>query len=269
MRTNRVCPLYGKAGGGSQGNLPGNVNVDNEDAQHSFDLCQLDTSGLMPVADVSVKMVEGGGTKLIFAKNVLDKSVRDRSRATLFSSLSLLCSLGWIKRTNLSDPPRKILPRGNRRNSSHRNYRERHRSAGRTIPPMIVNRPRWCPTWIRTDHQHHRRLSMSRRCPSYHRSNRLPHPLRSIWPTRLNPVAPWKQRSRTRGVAGKARRRRPTLRIMLSNKVKAISAPRPRPPFVRNQHRRRCPVDRWARCFPFHPRLPRPRQRRQRREEII
>lgn len=65
--------MYGKAGGGSQGNLQANINVDNEDAQHSFDLSQLDTSGSMPIADVSVKMVEGGGTKLIFAKNVLDK----------------------------------------------------------------------------------------------------------------------------------------------------------------------------------------------------
>lgn len=88
MRTNRVCPLYGKAGGGSQGNLQGNVNVDNEDAQHSFDLCQLDTSGLMPISDVSVKMVEGGGTKLIFAKNVLDKSVIDLLRVTRHLFLS-------------------------------------------------------------------------------------------------------------------------------------------------------------------------------------
>ena len=69
--------MYGKAGGGSQGNLQANINVDNEDAQHSFDLSQLDTSGSMPIADVSVKMVEGGGTKLIFAKNVLDKWVMD------------------------------------------------------------------------------------------------------------------------------------------------------------------------------------------------
>lgn len=49
------------------------VNVDNEDAQHSFDQSALDTSASMNVGDVSVKMVEGGGTKLIFAKSVLDK----------------------------------------------------------------------------------------------------------------------------------------------------------------------------------------------------
>ena len=64
--------MYGKAGGG-QGGMPTDVNVDNEDAQHSFDLPQLDTSGSMGIGDVSVKMVEGGGTKLIFAKNVLEK----------------------------------------------------------------------------------------------------------------------------------------------------------------------------------------------------
>ena len=75
MRTNRVCPMYGKTGNGSQGSSQGNVNVENEDAQHSFDLAALDTSASTSVADVSVKMVEGGGTKLIFAKNVLEKSV--------------------------------------------------------------------------------------------------------------------------------------------------------------------------------------------------
>lgn len=77
MRTNRVCPMYGKTGGNSsQGNSQGNVNVENEDAQHSFDLSALDTSASINVADVSVKMVEGGGTKLIFAKNVLEKLVK-------------------------------------------------------------------------------------------------------------------------------------------------------------------------------------------------
>ncbi len=70
MRTNRVCPMYGKT---SSGNSQTNINVENEDAQHSFDLQQLDTNSSMSIGDVSVKMVEGGGTKLIFAKNVLDK----------------------------------------------------------------------------------------------------------------------------------------------------------------------------------------------------
>jgi hypothetical protein len=62
--------MYGKSGGGN-GQM--NISVDNEDAQHSFDLQQLDTSASMNIGDVSVKMVEGGGTKLIFAKNVLEK----------------------------------------------------------------------------------------------------------------------------------------------------------------------------------------------------
>ena len=87
MRTNRVCPMYGKAGNSSQGSSQGNVNMENEDAQHSFDLAALDTSASTSVADVSVKMVEGGGTKLIFAKNVLEKSVDSflRWRDELFS----------------------------------------------------------------------------------------------------------------------------------------------------------------------------------------
>jgi hypothetical protein len=62
--------MYGKT---SSGNSQTNINVENEDAQHSFDLQQLDTNSSMSIGDVSVKMVEGGGTKLIFAKNVLDK----------------------------------------------------------------------------------------------------------------------------------------------------------------------------------------------------
>jgi hypothetical protein len=62
--------MYGKT---TSGNSQMNINVDNEDAQHSFDLQQLDTSSSMGMGDVSVKMVEGGGTKLIFAKSVLDK----------------------------------------------------------------------------------------------------------------------------------------------------------------------------------------------------
>ena len=70
MRTNRVCPMYGKTSGG---NSQTNLSVDNEDAQHSFDLQQMDMTSSMSVGDVSVKMVEGGGTKLIFAKNVIDK----------------------------------------------------------------------------------------------------------------------------------------------------------------------------------------------------
>ncbi len=71
MRTNRVCPMYGKPGGG--GNSQTNISVDNEDAQHSFDLQQMETNSSMGMGDVSVKMVEGGGTKLIFAKSVIDK----------------------------------------------------------------------------------------------------------------------------------------------------------------------------------------------------
>ena len=67
MRTNRVCPMYGKTSGG---NSQTNLNVENEDAQHSFDLSHND----MNIGDVSVKMVEGAGTKLIFAKSLLDKS---------------------------------------------------------------------------------------------------------------------------------------------------------------------------------------------------
>ncbi|CAF0732337.1 unnamed protein product [Adineta ricciae] len=70
MRTNRVCPMYGKTTGG---NMQNNPHVDNEDAQHSFDLPALDANASMNIGDVSVKMVEGGGTKLIFAKSVLDK----------------------------------------------------------------------------------------------------------------------------------------------------------------------------------------------------
>ncbi len=70
MRTNRVCPMYGKT---TSGNSQTNINVENEDAQHSFDLPQIDTNSSISMGDVSVKMVEGGGTKLIFAKNVLEK----------------------------------------------------------------------------------------------------------------------------------------------------------------------------------------------------
>ena len=62
--------MYGKT---TSGNSQTNINVDNEDAQHSFDLQQLDINSSMSMGDVSVKMVEGGGTKLIFAKSVLDK----------------------------------------------------------------------------------------------------------------------------------------------------------------------------------------------------
>lgn len=62
--------MYGKTAGA---NVSTNINVDNEDAQHSFDLQQLDTNPSINVGDVSVKMVEPGGTKLIFAKSVLDK----------------------------------------------------------------------------------------------------------------------------------------------------------------------------------------------------
>ncbi len=74
MRTNRVCPMYGKTNGG---NSQTNINVENEDAQHSFDLQQMDTNSSMNIGDVSVKMVEGGGTKLIFAKSVIDKYVNE------------------------------------------------------------------------------------------------------------------------------------------------------------------------------------------------
>ena len=62
--------MYGKTG---SGNSQTNINVENEDAQHSFDLQQMDTNSSMNIGDVSVKMVEGGGTKLIIAKNVIDK----------------------------------------------------------------------------------------------------------------------------------------------------------------------------------------------------
>lgn len=61
--------MYGKT---PSGNSQTNINVDNEDAQHSFDLQPSDANVPMNV-DVSVKMVEGGGTKLIFAKSVLEK----------------------------------------------------------------------------------------------------------------------------------------------------------------------------------------------------
>ncbi|CAF3688741.1 unnamed protein product [Rotaria socialis] len=78
MRTNRVCPMYGKT---ASGNSQTNITVDSEDAQHSFDLQQMDTNMSMNVGDVSVKMVEPGGTKLIFAKSVLDKvSSKENSR---------------------------------------------------------------------------------------------------------------------------------------------------------------------------------------------
>ena len=64
--------MYGKTT--NNGNIQTNITVDNEDAQHSFDLQQHDiTNTSMNVGDVSVKMVEGGGTKLIFAKSVLEK----------------------------------------------------------------------------------------------------------------------------------------------------------------------------------------------------
>ena len=53
--------------------MQNNPHVDNEDAQHSFDLPALDANASMNIGDVSVKMVEGGGTKLIFAKTVLEK----------------------------------------------------------------------------------------------------------------------------------------------------------------------------------------------------
>ncbi len=62
--------MYGKT---TSGNSQTNLNVENEDAQHSFDLQQHDTNSSMSIGDVSVKMVEGGGTKLIFAKNLIDK----------------------------------------------------------------------------------------------------------------------------------------------------------------------------------------------------
>jgi hypothetical protein len=64
--------MYGKT---TSGNMQTNITADNEDAQHSFDLGPLDTNASMNIGDVSVKMVEGGGTKLIFAKNVLEKYV--------------------------------------------------------------------------------------------------------------------------------------------------------------------------------------------------
>ncbi|UJR26734.1 hypothetical protein I4U23_008049 [Adineta vaga] len=90
MRTNRVCPMYGKTTGGNGQN---NISVDNEDAQHSFDVSALENNASMNIGDVSVKMVEGGGTKLIFAKNVLDKvSSKDpskRSKKTKGSKSSL------------------------------------------------------------------------------------------------------------------------------------------------------------------------------------
>lgn len=75
MRTNRVCPMYGKPGGGGGGGNSSqtSLNVENEDAQHSFDLQQHDQNSSMSMGDVSVKMVEGGGTKLIFAKSLVDK----------------------------------------------------------------------------------------------------------------------------------------------------------------------------------------------------
>jgi hypothetical protein len=66
--------MYGKTNGG---NSQTNINVENEDAQHSFDLQQMDTNSSMNIGDVSVKMVEGGGTKLIFAKSVIDKYVNE------------------------------------------------------------------------------------------------------------------------------------------------------------------------------------------------
>jgi hypothetical protein len=62
--------MYGKT---TSGNSQTNLHVDSEDAQHSFDLQQLDANSSMSMGDVSVKMVEGGGTKLIFAKSVLEK----------------------------------------------------------------------------------------------------------------------------------------------------------------------------------------------------
>ena len=70
MRTNRVCPMYSKTAGT---NMHTNITVDNEDAQHSFDLQQSDTNPSVNIGDVSVKMVEGSRPKLIFAKTVLDK----------------------------------------------------------------------------------------------------------------------------------------------------------------------------------------------------
>ena len=73
MRTNRVCPMYGKTAGGSGGSSQTNINVENEDAQHSFDLQQLENNASVNIGDVSVKMAEGSGTKLIFAKSVLEK----------------------------------------------------------------------------------------------------------------------------------------------------------------------------------------------------
>lgn len=65
--------MYGKT---SNGNIQTNLNVENEDAQHSFDFQQHQQDinlSSMNIGDVSVKMVEGGGTKLIFAKNFLEK----------------------------------------------------------------------------------------------------------------------------------------------------------------------------------------------------
>ena len=54
-------------------NIQTNIAVDNEDTQHSFDVQQSDINSSMNIGDVSVKMVDGGRPKLIFAKNVLDK----------------------------------------------------------------------------------------------------------------------------------------------------------------------------------------------------
>ncbi|CAF4212142.1 unnamed protein product [Rotaria sp. Silwood2] len=94
MRTNRVCPMHGKTA--SSGNMQTNITVDSEDAQHSFDLQQHDTTNTsMNVGDVSVKMVEGGGTKLIFAKNVLEKvSSKDSIRKPKKSRTSKLSASG-------------------------------------------------------------------------------------------------------------------------------------------------------------------------------
>ncbi|CAF0887548.1 unnamed protein product [Adineta steineri] len=92
MRTNRDCPMYGKT---SSGNMQANISVDNEDAQHSFDLPGVDLNSSINSGDVSVKMVEGGGTKLIFAKNVLEKvSSKDPSRKSKKNKTSKLLSTG-------------------------------------------------------------------------------------------------------------------------------------------------------------------------------
>ena len=64
-------------------------------------------------SDVSVKMVEGGGTKLIFAKNVLEKSVEAFLR---YGDTPFFVGIEPIREANRGVRQRKILPRVNRRN---------------------------------------------------------------------------------------------------------------------------------------------------------